>query len=457
MTTATASSAPTDAAQTPDATGAAAPKRSSASARLSARARRGVGRAWSGIGRAGAAIAAVASPVTRIVWARISPVVSVVSVAGWIVLAVGLAAVIAGLALGWEELLFIGVPLLAGLVVCAVFLIGRSTYAVAIELKPPRVVVGARAMGRMLVTNNGEKPLLPVTFQLPVGAGVAEFAIPGLKPGEEHEELFAVPTNRRAVIVAGPARSVRGDQLGLLRRVVQWADPVDLFVHPVTTPLAASAAGLVRDLEGQPSKKITSNDLAFHALRAYEPGDDRRYVHWRTSARIGQLMVRQFQETRRSQITVVLPSSTTSYANDDEFELAVSSATSLAAQVVRDGTQLSVVSESGVWRTRTVTALLDSACRLEFGASHGYASLREFVRDQTRRLPAPSVVIIAGGSKLGPAEIRSVQTLFGPDTKFLGIVADLGAQSRIGSMGGMQMLTVGRLEELPGLFRGITG
>ena len=122
----------------------------------------------------------------------------------------------------------------------------------------------------------------------------------------EREELFQVPTHRRAVIIAGPARSVRGDQLGLLRRSVEWSEPVELFVHPKTVRLHATAAGLVRDLEGQVSNRITNNDLAFHALRPYVPGDDRRYVHWRTSARIGQLMVRQFQETRRSQIVLAL-------------------------------------------------------------------------------------------------------------------------------------------------------
>ena len=407
--------------------------------------------------RFGVGVAAVASLIARAVWRVIGPVVRVVTPVGWTVIGLAVIALVLAGVFGWQEFTFLGWVLVAALVVSAFFLIGRASYGVFIELNPRRVVVGDRAMGRMVVTNTGSRRLAPSRMELPVGRGVAEFQLPAMQPKQEQEELFQVPTNRRAVIVAGPAKSITGDQLGLLRRSVSWAEAVELFVHPRTVRLAASAAGLVRDLEGQVSNKITNNDLAFHALRPYVPGDDRRYVHWRTSARIGQLMVRQFQETRRSQITVVLPSSTTSYANDDEFELAVSSATSLAAQVVRDGTQLSVVSESGVWRTRTVTALLDSACRLEFGASHGYASLREFVRDQTRRLPAPSVVIIAGGSKLGPAEIRSVQTLFGPDTKFLGIVADLGAQSRIGSMGGMQMLTVGRLEELPGLFRGITG
>ncbi|GMA91729.1 DUF58 domain-containing protein [Homoserinibacter gongjuensis] len=309
--------------------------------------------------------------VGRAIWRIAGPVLRVVTPVGWVV--IGLAVLALGLSaiFAWQEFTFLGFVLLAAVLVAAFFLIGRSSYGVFVELNPRRVVVGDRAMGRMVVTNTGARKLPPTRMELPVGRGVAEFQLPTMAPKQEQEELFQVPTNRRAVIVAGPAESIRGDQLGLLRRAVKWADPVDLFVHPKTVRLVSSAAGLVRDLEGQVSNKITNNDLAFHALRPYVPGDDRRYVHWRTSARIGQLMVRQFQETRRSQIIVVVPTAARYYADEQEFELAVSVGASIAAQVIRDGTQLDVVSERGGWRTRTVTSMLDSSCRLEYGDTGG--------------------------------------------------------------------------------------
>ncbi|MFT4283761.1 MAG: DUF58 domain-containing protein [Protaetiibacter sp.] len=397
----------------------------------------------------------VVTPAARAVWGVVGPVVRVVTVAGWLVVGLAVLALVLSAVFGWQEFTFLGWVLLAAVVAAAFFLVGRSSYGVLIELNPRRVVVGDRAMGRMVVTNTGPRRLAPTRMELPVGKGLAEFQLPAMEPKQEQEELFQVPTNRRAVIVAGPAESIRGDQLGLLRRAVRWADPVELFVHPKTVRLASSAAGLVRDLEGQVSQKITNNDLAFHALRPYVPGDDRRYVHWRTSARIGQLMVRQFQETRRSQIIIVLPTSAQFYASEEEFELAVSCAASIAGQVIRDGTQLDVVSESGLWRTRTVVSMLDSSCRLEYGQTGGFAGLRELVRERTKRLAAPSVVVTLGGANLGPADIRTVHTVFGPDTNHLGVVVEAGAQPRLGSVGGMLMLTVGRLEDLPPLFRGL--
>ena len=93
--------------------------------------------------------------------------------------------------------------------------------------------------------------------------------------------------------------------------------------------------------------------------------------------------------------------------------------------------------------------------RLEFGETGGFSGLRELVREHTKRLAAPSVVVTIGGSLLGPGDIRSVNTVFGPDTNHLGVTVDAGSQPKLGSVGGMLMITVGRLEDLPPLFQGL--
>ena len=400
------------------------------------------------------ALANLGRPIVRGVVRVLRPVVAPITGSGWVVLVVAAVAIVLSVVFGWQEFSYLGAVLLAALVISIPFLFGRASYGVLIELNPRRVVVGERAMGRMLVTNVGNRSLVPTRMELPVGKGLAEFQLPAMKPKAEHEELFAVPTNRRAIIVAGPAESVRGDQLGLLRRAVRWTDPVDLFVHPLTVRLVPSAAGLVKDLEGQVSKKITSSDIAFHALRPYVPGDDRRYVHWRTSARVGQLMVRQFQETRRSQLTIIHSTMSGLYASDDEFELAMSVTASIASQVIRDGTQMNVVSEAGIWKSHSVTALLDASCRIE-PVGRLFDTVRAFARELTKRLPAPSVVMIVGGSRTTTAEFRSIETLFGKDTSIVAFRVELGAHPKISSVSGLTMITVGELSDLSALVRGL--
>lgn len=390
----------------------------------------------------------------------LGPIVSIVSPLGWIVLSAAFGSGAIAWLLGWVEFLYLGLTLAGGLLVAALFLTGRASFRVEIALTPRRVTAGERAFGRLLVTNTGARRSSATRLELPVGRGEAEFAIPPLVPAAEHEELFAVPTARRALIVAGPAVSVRGDQLGLLRRRVRWAEPVELFVHPTTTLLAPSQSGLVRDLEGTVTQTLTNSDLAFHALRPYEPGDDQRYVHWRTTARTGQLMVRQFQETRRSELVLTLLVGASGYGcadadPGDEFELAVSIMASLAAQVVREKTRIRVVAETRELRTATVTTLLDDSCRL--GLAVGLRTTpREFIRETLARTAPPSVLVVVAGSATPISELRAIEAVVGPDTRLIGLRAELGGQPRISTFSRFRILTIRELGDLPKLLRRVS-
>jgi len=386
-----------------------------------------------------------------------APVLGVVSPLGRIVAVGAAASGIAAAALGWAELSYLALTLAFGLVVATLFLIGRASYRVTIELSPRRVVVGQRAFGRLLVANSGSRRSTAGRVELPVGRGRAEFDIPALTPAQEHEELFAIPTAHRAVIAAGPAVAIRGDQLGLLRRRVRWADPVELFVHPRTAPLAPSAAGLVTDLEGRATSTLTSSDLAFHALRPYLPGDDRRHIHWRTTARSGTVMVRQFEETRRSDLALLHLGDRSAWAQaesedpDAEFELGVSVAVSIAVQAVREGTRARVFAGDRELRTATVGTLLDDSCRI--ASVPRSVTPREFARDVAARLPPPAVLVLVTGSLTPIADLGALETVFPVGTQLLAIRVERGAGPRLQAVSRLRVLTVGRLSDLPVLLR----
>ena len=176
--------------------------------------------------------------------------------------------------------------------------------------------------------------------------------------------------------------------------------------------------------------------------------------HWDFAgkARTGQLMVRQYEETRRSQLVLVQCTEREHYASDDEFELAVSVLASIGVQVIRDATRLAVATESLALRTATPTALLDDASRIE-PVRRAFGSVREFVREVTKRLAPPSVAIVVIGSQLPVAGIRSIETLFGPDTETLAFRVELGAPSRVTRSAKTTVVTVGDLAELPRLVR----
>lgn len=108
-----------------------------------------------------------------------------------------------------------------------------------------------------------------------------------------------------AISSSGPAVSVRGDPLGFVRITVGMTDRVELFVHPVTVPLEPLGTGPPRDLEGCTTNDVSMSYLAFYALREYVPGDDRRHIHWRSTAKLatstqdGRFLVRQYLDSRR--------------------------------------------------------------------------------------------------------------------------------------------------------------
>src|SRR5690606_23017649 len=100
------------------------------------------------------------------------------------------------------------------------------------------------------------------------------------------------------------------------------------------------SAGLIRDLEGTPSTALVDADLSFHAVREYVVGDSQRHVHWKSTAKTGRLMVRQYEESRHARIAIILDLAADSYETDDEFETTVSAAASLALQGIRDGREV---------------------------------------------------------------------------------------------------------------------
>lgn len=382
---------------------------------------RGSGRQSAAVGPVRARLAAVcgrvrdasvplrdaAGPVLASVRRRVAPVTAMVSTLGWLVIGGSVVLGVVGWTRGWLELRTLA--LMLGLLALAAvgFTLGRWEYAAAIELGNQRVKIGDLALGRVEVRNNSTRATASGRVELPVGRNVAGLRVPRLGAGEVHEEVFQVSARRRGVITVGPLRSVRTDPLGLLHRQRTWTEPVELFVHPSTVLLDTHAVGFLKDVEGVSTQNLSSSDVSFHALRDYVPGDDRRAIHWRTTARVGRLMVRQFEETKRSHLLLLLSLDPAHYSQDADFELAVSALGSIGQAAIREERQLSVYTSRGRLEFPTAVGLLDALCRLELDPKA--CSLRELAAEASTRVPGASVVAVIVGSVVEPAELRGAQ------------------------------------------------
>ena len=374
----------------------------------------------------------------------------VVTPFGWAVLAIMVGAWVIGWQLGWREAMLLAAACLLLLAMSLVFLIGRATLHVSVLLQPRRVSVGAPAAGQVSVTNVSPRRMWPTRLELRVGAAVARFNLPSLPGGGQHDELFVIPTTRRAVVPVGPARTVRGDPLGLMRREVAWTGVTELFVHPRIVGLDPLGSGLLRDLEGQSSNAVSMSDLAFHALRDYAAGDDRRYIHWRSSARTGQLMVRQFVDTRRIHATLVVDGRPASYATEDEFELALSAAGSIAVRAVQDEQQASIVAAQEAVADGNIQQILDGLTRADFADDADLATLAGGV---LRTAPDTSLAVLITGSIVPFSVVRRAGAALPPEIDTVALRVDPSADPGMTTVGEMTVLTLRALNDLPALMR----
>ncbi|MFA4840297.1 MAG: DUF58 domain-containing protein [Agrococcus sp.] len=392
----------------------------------------------------------VAAWLRRVVWPALEPITGF----GWAVLVGTVVMLTAGIALGWKELIVIGIAGALLLLAAIAFIIGRNRYRIELDLAYTRVVVGERALGRIEIHAASQKPLLPATIEVPVGRALASFHLPRMRPGDVHEDVFAIPTSRRTILQVGPVRSVRGDPVGLLRRQVKWTDPVELYVHPKTVQLDETAPGLIRDLEGITTRDLTNSDIAFHALRDYVAGDDRRYIHWKSSARTGQLMVRQFEQTRRSVLALGLSTSIDDYADPLEFETAISILGSLGIQAVRDEMDVVVQTSRGTLPAMTGKRLLDALSGVEWSPRHDrFLDLSATI---AREHAGASVIMLHAGATVDAALARRARTLLPTQARVIVLTVVKGAKPRLQPIGDVALATLGSVSDLPRIMRGVT-
>ncbi|MBN9192425.1 DUF58 domain-containing protein [Microbacterium sp.] len=376
----------------------------------------------------------------------------VIRPAAWVLIVAAAVLWAGGESLGWWELTVAAVVLTVILVLCALLLIGRTAYDVTLDLNRTRVVVGERAVGALTLANTGRRAILPSRVVLPVGSGRGVFAVQRLAPGAAVEELFAIPTSRRGVLAVGPVSVVRGDPLGLFERVHHRDEPVDLFVHPRTVLFEGQSLGFLRDLEGLPATDLSRDDVSFHALREYVPGDDLRHVHWRSTARTGDIMVRQYEETRRSHFVIGLSRNPDDYRDPEEFELAISIAGSLGLRALRDSRRVDVRVQGRALPAATGKQFLDSLAGLDSVRPRD-GRIEDLAGTVAATLPLASIVVLVCGSTVDAARLRVACARLPFGARVLAISTRVGAAPTLRRIAEASVVTVGDLAQLPAALR----
>ena len=172
------------------------------------------------------------------------------------------------------------------------------------------------------------------------GADLDELVLPSLTPGARHELSVTLTPRRRGALRFERSRLLWSDPLGLVNAVSDREVPGEIVVLPRLHPVPAlTLPGARRFQRGGVSQSLTVGDSQeFVQLRDYRPGDPLRNIHWRSFARRGEPVVKEFQDeyfTRYALVLDTFGSDAGEHTDAASFEAAVSVAASFVSALCR--------------------------------------------------------------------------------------------------------------------------
>ena len=329
-------------------------------------------------------------------------------------LAAAAAAGISAIVLGERDLLRVAV-LLAALPLLAAAYVGRSRYKLACSrsLEPGRAPVGSSARIILRLQNLSRLPTgtLLLEDRLPYALGSRpRVVLERLGSHQASSVAYTVRADVRGRYPIGPLVIRLTDPFGLCELSRSFPSIDRLTVIPQVVPLpTVRLAGEYAGTGDSRARSVAVHGEDDAATREYRRGDDLRRVHWRSTARTGELMVRREEQPWESRATVVLDTRVFAHRGEGptaSFEWAVSATASIAMHLRQAGYKLRLVTGSGIDIDAAESAgegvILDTLADVKLAQNGDVSVLVEQVR---RRSDGGLVVGIFGTLTVAEAEV----------------------------------------------------
>jgi uncharacterized protein (DUF58 family) len=263
----------------------------------------------------------------------------------------GAAAAICGLLIPEADLLRIGALLMA-LPLLSAFGAGRARYRLSCvrRVTPARLPAGQSAALTIRLVNVSRlrTGLLLADDVVPYALGSRpRFVFEGIGGGGSREYSYELSADTRGKYTVGPLRVRVADSFGLVSITRAFTSTSTLTVTPAIIPLAQPPlAGSWLGDSDSGRRSIAANGDDDTAPRSYRTGDSLHRVHWRSTARYGELMVRREEQYWRNSASLFLDSRRTGYSGA-MFELAVTAAASIGVHLTGEGFDARLVTDLG--------------------------------------------------------------------------------------------------------------
>jgi uncharacterized protein (DUF58 family) len=327
-------------------------------------------------------------------------------------IAAGVAAALAGLLLGERSLISVGAVLFA-LPLLAALAAGRARYRLGCTryINPTRVPPGHTAKVVLRLQNVSRFPsgLLLAEDTVPFALGSRpRYVLDGIERGGVRVLSYPLRSDLRGKFEIGPVEIRIADAFGLVELGRSFSARSTFVVTPKIVPLSRSVVSGSWLGEGDGRTRTAAAAGEDDVIpRAYRDGDELRRVHWRSTARYGELMVRREEQRWRNHAVILLDTRRLAHVGSgasSSFEAAVSAAASIGMHLAGEGLGGQLITDAGPVAStgRFEDVLLDSLsvvkpspCR---DLSRGAAALR--------MAEGGLLVVVAG--KLSAAEARQL-------------------------------------------------
>jgi uncharacterized protein (DUF58 family) len=333
---------------------------------------------------------------------------------GWAVLVGAVLVFVAGRALGAVELAVLAAAAVLG-VAAAWVVAGRRRPRVAVRrrVEPLRIHLGQPARVDLEVINRAHRRSAPLAIAdaFEGGARSARFVVPPLAPKETARAAYRLPSNQRGVFDLGPVTLESSDPMGLVRHVTEAPVRSTFTVFPRVLDVLPMPLAAGRERTGSITvRSRASVGEDFRTLREYVVGDDLRRVHWRSSARTEDLMVREEEAPWDSRDAILVDTRAEAYPDPEAFEVVVEMAASLlvAGRRAHRTPRLVLASQPFDAGGDQVDSALERLAAVRLGAGDAFAVAAD---ELARHFGGGAVAVLTGA--LSDSELARVVRLGG--------------------------------------------
>lgn len=256
---------------------------------------------------------------------------------------------------GQRDVLLLGLLMLL-IPLCSAVFVDRTQLKLSCErrVNPAQAAIGEEFSGSLALDRHGKLPVGVLRFEDNVPAQLGDrprFTLQNLAAEWSREVSYPMVGQQRGRFRVGPLRVRVSDPFGMASLDRAFSATSEVMVTPRIVPLESmsNAGGSGSTGEARPQRVGLSgqDDIL---VREYVRGDDVRRVHWKSTARHGELMVRQEEQAWDPSATVLLDSRASAHRGqgpESSFEWAVSMVASLTLHLMAEGYDITIFGADG--------------------------------------------------------------------------------------------------------------